>query len=432
MHLARPPTSSAPRRSTRCATRYGAVVVGETLDGTPALDLRAGVRAALAESGVTVGARDRAASVHGARSRLLLLAGPWATRAVRPPVVWLASPDETLSLASVRGASLIRPGRSPIEIAARSVALRRRIAERTDRDVRIVCVTKGHPDRCRSGRASRPASTTWARTTRRTSSARRTGGTEPPTAGGTSSVGCSRTRCGRWLRSCHLWQSVDRESVATEIARRAPGASVLVQLDLAGLADRGGCPPDDAPALVRRCTELGLDVERPDGRRRARTTRGLAGRASDCSAGSPMTSAFAIRSMGMSGDLEVAVEEGSTMVRIGSHTRRTSGPTRPRLEHAAPQHAVMTCTTTLVRQGALDVELDEERSVLARSGERSLLRGRVRRPRLRRRGRGRRLRPTGRRSPAGARPVRPSASRSTVGRPPARRATGRRTTVVFA
>jgi len=114
-----------------------------------------------------------------------------------------------------------------------------------------------------------------------------------------------------------LWQSVDRESVATEIARRAPGAGVLVQLDLAGLADRGGCRPDDAPALVRRCTELGLDVQGlmgvgvpgpPEG---SRPGFRLLGRIAD-DLGLP------IRSMGMSADLDVAVEEGSTMVRIGS------------------------------------------------------------------------------------------------------------------
>ena len=77
-----------------------------------------------------------------------------------------------------------------------------------------------------------------------------------------------------------LWHTVDRASLAAEIAKRAPGASVLVQLDLAGLPGRGGCAPGDAPALVRSLPELGLDVRGPDGRRRAGRPRG-------CPAGVP-------------------------------------------------------------------------------------------------------------------------------------------------
>ncbi len=113
-----------------------------------------------------------------------------------------------------------------------------------------------------------------------------------------------------------LWQSVDRLEVAAEIAKRAPGAAVLVQLNLSGEDQKGGCAPDDAIALVAAARDLGLDV------------RGLMGVAP---AGPPEaarpgfvrlvgladTLDLPIRSIGMSGDLEVAVEEGSTMVRIG-------------------------------------------------------------------------------------------------------------------
>lgn len=113
-----------------------------------------------------------------------------------------------------------------------------------------------------------------------------------------------------------LWQTVDREELAAEIARRAPGAGVLVQLNLSGEPQKGGCLPDEAAGLVARATDLGLDV------------RGLMGVAP---AGPPEDArpgfrrlvgladelGLAVRSIGMSADLEVAVEEGSTMVRIG-------------------------------------------------------------------------------------------------------------------
>ena len=48
-----------------------------------------------------------------------------------------------------------------------------------------------------------------------------------------------------------LWQSVDRLSLGGEIARRAPGAAVLAQVDLTGEESKGGCPEPRLPALER-------------------------------------------------------------------------------------------------------------------------------------------------------------------------------------
>ena len=114
-----------------------------------------------------------------------------------------------------------------------------------------------------------------------------------------------------------VWQSVDRASLAREIAKRAPGASVLVQLNLSGEPHRGGCDPDDAPALVEEVDGLGL---LPIG------LMGVAphGDAGAARAGFRRLVAMADdlglpeRSIGMSGDLEVAVGEGATIVRVGS------------------------------------------------------------------------------------------------------------------
>lgn len=115
----------------------------------------------------------------------------------------------------------------------------------------------------------------------------------------------------------HLWQSVDRLPLAAEIAHRAPGAAVLVQVNVSGAEQQGGCPPERALAVVEGCTDLGLDVQGlmaigaqgSDAEVRAgfRVLRDLADRL-----------ALPERSMGMSGDLEAAVAEGSTMLRIGT------------------------------------------------------------------------------------------------------------------
>lgn len=123
-----------------------------------------------------------------------------------------------------------------------------------------------------------------------------------------------------------LWQSIDRAELIDELALRAPGASILVQINLSGEEQKGGCPFAHAPELVAWARERGLGV------------RGLMGVAP---AGAPEEARpgfrrlvaladeldLAVRSIGMSADLEVAVEEGTTMVRIGTDL---FGPRPPR------------------------------------------------------------------------------------------------------
>jgi pyridoxal phosphate enzyme (YggS family) len=123
-----------------------------------------------------------------------------------------------------------------------------------------------------------------------------------------------------------LWQTVDRPELGAEIARRAPGASVLVQVNASGEATKGGCRPDEVPALVDGLRDAGLDV-------RGVMTVGVAGDAAATGRAFADAAALAdnldlpVRSMGMTADLEVAVAEGATMVRIGQDL---FGPRPPR------------------------------------------------------------------------------------------------------
>ena len=112
-----------------------------------------------------------------------------------------------------------------------------------------------------------------------------------------------------------LWQAIDRAVAGKEVARHQPGAAVLVQVNVSGSEDRPGCMWDDAGPLVDRLRDEGLDVRglmavasRGEGAREQ--FRRLAALRDDLG--------LAELSMGMSGDLEVAVEEGATIVRIGS------------------------------------------------------------------------------------------------------------------
>ncbi|MGH9123355.1 MAG: YggS family pyridoxal phosphate-dependent enzyme [Acidimicrobiales bacterium] len=126
-----------------------------------------------------------------------------------------------------------------------------------------------------------------------------------------------------------FWHSVERLEAGQAIARHQPGARILVQVNVSREASKHGCPPDATGALVAELRQLDLDVAglmavgpagpaeaaRPGFRELAQLARQLG---------------LAELSMGMSGDLEVAVQEGATMIRVG---RSLFGP-RP--QPAAP------------------------------------------------------------------------------------------------
>jgi len=114
------------------------------------------------------------------------------------------------------------------------------------------------------------------------------------------------------------WCTVDRPSIAAEIAKRAPGSEVLIQVNATSEDAKNGCAPEHVAELRTRCSDLGLH---PIGL----LTVGPTGRpASDAEAGFRIVRALVdelelrVCSMGMSGDLEVAVACGSTNVRVGS------------------------------------------------------------------------------------------------------------------
>ena len=112
-----------------------------------------------------------------------------------------------------------------------------------------------------------------------------------------------------------LWQSVDRTQIGEAIARHAPGARVLVQVNVGGEEQKGGCEAREAPGIVESLTRLGLRVEGlmtvppqlGDPRPHFAALRDLA-------------TGLDLRtlSMGMSGDFEAAISEGATVVRVGT------------------------------------------------------------------------------------------------------------------
>lgn len=119
-----------------------------------------------------------------------------------------------------------------------------------------------------------------------------------------------------------LWQTVDRPSLVAALAREQDRhghrAEILVQVNATGEEHKSGCAPGEVVGLVDEAARAGILV-------RGLMTVGP-------TSGDPVVTRRAFRtvaelshglglgeiSMGMSGDLDIAVEEGSTMVRIGT------------------------------------------------------------------------------------------------------------------
>ncbi|MEI8336307.1 MAG: YggS family pyridoxal phosphate-dependent enzyme [Actinomycetes bacterium] len=112
-----------------------------------------------------------------------------------------------------------------------------------------------------------------------------------------------------------LWHSVDRASLGEAIAKRAPGARVLVEVNLAEEQQRGGVAPSGCAELVDVLRSLGLDVA------------GLMTVAPQIGEPSRWFETLRILaeglglvelSMGMSSDYEAAIAQGSTILRVGN------------------------------------------------------------------------------------------------------------------
>ncbi len=123
--------------------------------------------------------------------------------------------------------------------------------------------------------------------------------------------------------------SVDRLSLAQEISRRAQGANVsvrvLIQVGFDDDENRGGVAPAELPALARQIEDMpglelcGLmcvapvDADAQQTRAVFRQLRVLRDELSQM-----LGRKLEHLSMGMSGDYEMAVEEGATFVRVGT------------------------------------------------------------------------------------------------------------------
>jgi pyridoxal phosphate enzyme (YggS family) len=112
-----------------------------------------------------------------------------------------------------------------------------------------------------------------------------------------------------------LWQSVDRSEIADAIAGHAPGAAVLVQVNVGDEAQKGGCAVSETTVLIEHCRSAGLDVQGlmtvPPAEGDPRPWFAMLRQLVD-------DNGLTTCSMGMTGDFEAAISEGATMVRVGT------------------------------------------------------------------------------------------------------------------
>ena len=137
-------------------------------------------------------------------------------------------------------------------------------------------------------------------------------------------IGALQTNKARYVaRWASVFHALDRAEVAVAVSERrtgsAPPIDCYVEVNLAAESTKAGVAPREVGALLGACTDLpglrvaGLMAMPPaasipeDSRRWFRELRLLAG-----------DHGLDGLSMGTSGDYEVAVEEGATVVRVGS------------------------------------------------------------------------------------------------------------------
>ena len=145
-------------------------------------------------------------------------------------------------------------------------------------------------------------------------------------------IGRLQTNKAKMAVECCDWiETLDRWAIAAELNRRAEGAGrkvpVLIQVNIGGEETKSGVRPDELSSFfelvcglesleVRGLMALPPFFDQPD---RVRPFfRQMRELLQNLKSNAPWPEKLVELSMGMSGDFEVAIEEGATLVRIGS------------------------------------------------------------------------------------------------------------------
>lgn len=202
---------------------------------------------------------------------------------------------------------------SPPQVAERLAAIRDRLDSVGRRDIRIVGVTKGFPGSVVSAALDaglNDIGESYAQEVEAKSSAY--------AGANLHFIGrIQRNKVRRIADRVDLWHSVSRPEIVREIAKRSPGARILVQVNTGGDGSKDGVPPSEVETMLGVAADAGLSavglmtigvLGDPAASRRAfAIVRALAD-----------DHGLAECSMGMSDDHLDAAAAGSTMLRLGT------------------------------------------------------------------------------------------------------------------
>ena len=136
-----------------------------------------------------------------------------------------------------------------------------------------------------------------------------------------------RNKAAKAMEIFDVIHSVDAPRLVDAMARSAHSVQLFVQVNISGESTKRGVAPEAVRDLLQGCRAapnlepLGLMTMAPygDDPEAARPVfRGLRELRDELAAAAPATVALNHLSMGMSNDFEVAIEEGATLVRLGS------------------------------------------------------------------------------------------------------------------
>ena len=118
------------------------------------------------------------------------------------------------------------------------------------------------------------------------------------------------------LPHCRLIHSVATDSVLRELGKHAgPETEVLVEVNVAGEAGKGGVAPAELPAFIERCpVRVGGLMTMPPFSQDPEASRPHFARLAELAG----ANGLARLSMGTSQDWPVAVAEGATIIRLGT------------------------------------------------------------------------------------------------------------------
>jgi PLP dependent protein len=118
------------------------------------------------------------------------------------------------------------------------------------------------------------------------------------------------------LPLCRLVHSVASDSVLRELGKHGrPETEVLIEVNVAGEEGKGGVAPENLPAFIERCpVRVGGLMTMPPFSQDPEDSRPHFARLAELAAASGLERL----SMGTSQDWAVAVEEGATIIRLGT------------------------------------------------------------------------------------------------------------------